>query len=49
MTCWRRLRDWQQAGVWDLQRVIEAWPRLSESVQNRIAGLVESAELSRDD
>ncbi len=18
MTCWRRLRDWQQAGVWDL-------------------------------
>ena len=17
MTCWRRLRDWQQAGVWD--------------------------------
>jgi len=32
-----------------LQRVIEAWPRLSESVQNRIAGLVEGAELSRDD
>jgi len=29
--------------------VIEAWPRLSESVQNRIAGLVEGAELSRDD
>ncbi len=23
MTCWRRLRDWQQAGVWDrLQRVL---------------------------
>lgn len=18
MTCWRRLRDWQRAGVWDL-------------------------------
>jgi len=18
MTCWRRLRDWQQAGIWDL-------------------------------
>jgi transposase len=23
MTCWRRLRDWQQAGVWDrLHRVL---------------------------
>src|SRR4028118_64075 len=23
MTCWRRLRDWQRAGVWDrLQRVL---------------------------
>src|ERR671921_1078357 len=23
MTCWRRLRDWQQAGVWEtLQRVL---------------------------
>src|ERR687893_1594898 len=23
MTCWRRLRDWQQAGVWDrVQRVL---------------------------
>lgn len=18
MTCWRRLRDWQEAGIWDL-------------------------------
>ena len=25
MTCWRRLRDWQQAGVWDrLHRVLLA-------------------------
>ena len=30
MTCWRRLRDWQQAGVWDvlhwvlLQRLVDA-------------------------
>ena len=26
MTCWRRLRDWQQAGVWDSlhQKLLEA-------------------------
>lgn len=30
MTCWRRLRDWQQAGVWDrLQR--ELLDRLGEA------------------
>ena len=39
MTCWRRLRDWQQAGVWDrlhhelLQRLADAdrldWSRAS--------------------
>ena len=32
-----------------LQRVIEAWPQLNEAVRDRIAGLVEGAELSRDD
>ncbi len=32
-----------------LQRLIDAWPRLSESVRNRIAGIVEGAELSGDD
>ena len=26
MTCWRRLRDWQQEGVWDLMRfVLLSW------------------------
>ena len=39
MTCWRRLRDWQQAGVWErlhhalLQRLADAdkldWSRAS--------------------
>ena len=27
----------------------EAWPQLNEAVRDRIAGLVEGAELSRDD
>jgi transposase len=22
MTCWRRLRDWQQAGIWDLMHFV---------------------------
>jgi len=22
MTCWRRLRDWQEAGVWDTLRIV---------------------------
>lgn len=39
MTCWRRLRDWHQAGIWDnLQRLLESldkgdqidWSRASD-------------------
>ena len=29
MTCWRRLRDWHQAGVW--QRLHEALPRVGSN------------------
>jgi hypothetical protein len=25
MTCWRRLRDWQPAGVWDLIQFAPVW------------------------
>lgn len=34
MTCWRRLRDWQQAGVWErLHRVLlDDLPRLDEKL-----------------
>jgi transposase len=33
MTCWRRLRDWQQAGVWDrLHRVLLAQLRGADQI-----------------
>lgn len=33
MTCWRRLRDWQQAGVWDrLHRVLLARLRGADQI-----------------
>lgn len=33
MTCWRRLRDWQQAGVWDrLHRVLLAKLRQADKI-----------------
>ena len=33
MTCWRRLRDWQQAGVWDrLHRVLLAKLRQADKL-----------------
>lgn len=33
VTCWRRLRDWQQAGVWDkLHRVLLAELRAAERI-----------------
>jgi transposase len=33
MTCWRRLRDWQQAGVWDrLHRVLLAKLRGADGI-----------------
>lgn len=38
MTCWRRLRDWQEAGVWErlqhelLNRLHEAFLRLGCSL-----------------
>jgi len=37
------------AGDPRLQRLIDAWPQLSESVRNRIIGIVEGAELSREE
>ena len=33
MTCWRRLRDWQKAGVWDkIHRVLLSQLRRSEQI-----------------
>jgi transposase len=47
MSCWRRLREWQQAGVWPImQKVLEAelpdahkidWSRADVDSQNRRA------------
>jgi transposase len=45
MTCWRRLRDWQQAGVWDrLHRVLLARLRGAERIDWSRA-VVDSASL----
>jgi transposase len=32
MTCWRRLRDWQEAGIWHLVRFVIHWLARSENV-----------------
>ena len=45
MTCWRRLRDWQQAGVWQkLHRVLLAKLRAADRIDWRRAA-VDSATI----
>ena len=39
MTCWRRLRDWHQQGLWDnIQRVLAHHPPADQIDFSRIAG-----------
>jgi transposase len=39
MTCWRRLRDWHEAGVWKkLHELLLSEPQVSGWMVRRIAG-----------
>jgi transposase len=40
MTCWRRLRDWQRAGVWDLMHfALLDWLARSDQIDWSQAGV----------
>ena len=45
MTCWRRVRDWQQAGVWDLIHFSLAGLARTRRPDRLVAALVDSCSI----